>query len=842
MPQESHSHDVTEPTEKPGKDRPHISVRVRETGCKEHVITKVGEASYEIVERLQQMSISQLTHLAEYRNEEAIQQLPLPKSKGEAKLGAATDRPGLPDRISETERFPSAFKGIIREYARYFLRERLQEDLRRYDLTDAKSPILRAADNPELRKTLLPQPGSRLVDVSSDLLSLVKKAPDPTQFTQILDYETYLSALQAFPLLQLNPHFDELHRHVKFYFQLRSFKDSGISIPTGVLTEYTGLSDTHIHTLLRDKPPLLISRLLGRARYVFKVRERIRSNGGIESVQDVKQRLKTFVLGHHITSHPSYSKWMKHAERHFRHLRLAKAGYHPLELGLYRIEGRGLVSGVTAKTWNASGIIENRPYPVHVAASVPETPPELDCYWLPAISLPIGQSSLTNSSQWANFIGWIQVPLLVASLEQLDKVLAQISPPTFERLQSFSINPQEYSEWESRFGALLTPGQRRLAIAYLIGVSLSDGSIWAGSNLSSVFTIGLSSMSRQGPAPWSKDFGDLVAYYWTHFGILTKAGEDILPGTRGDGSLKGMTQSPVNLTHRWKSNSSLFLTWFNEAILRLPPRGSHTEHCSKADWILQTDKAFRTKVLQGLFDGDGWVTFGVRSQVGIASEAQGELVESLLRSVGIQSIRDRSESSCFNLIINAKDMIRLSYDLPLFHSATVKQELLEKVVQMQASTLPPTVKIQDLPLVRFIQDAAELGKSVKEIWTEVYERVGISLSGEGIQKIIREGAERLRIDRGVVKAYTQLLKLQLSCPQESIPTLARRVIEETGVDRSIDTYRIWAKGKRVPIDVKRAISINHPSIDDVLLKAYPHLHKYKSLLEWKCADSGSPPR
>lgn len=174
MSREPHSHYIREPTEQQGSDQSPTTMKVRENERKENIITEVSEVSYEIMERLLHMSTLQLTRLAEYRNKEAIQRLILQKPKLDAAIGMQDF-----ERTRKNEPISTAYKGIIREYARYFLRERLQEDFQRYALTDSKSPILRAADNPELRKTLLPQPGSRLVDVSGDLLSLVKNTPNP---------------------------------------------------------------------------------------------------------------------------------------------------------------------------------------------------------------------------------------------------------------------------------------------------------------------------------------------------------------------------------------------------------------------------------------------------------------------------------------------------------------------------------------------------------------------------------------------------------------------------------------------------------------------------------------
>ncbi|MFX1475390.1 MAG: hypothetical protein ACFFCO_07945 [Promethearchaeota archaeon] len=738
------------------------------------------------------------------------------RSPGEERTSQSSSK-----ESSERGRTPPSFSDMPRNSPESITREQLQEDFRRYDLTDAESPILRTADTPELRKTLFPPPGSQLTNVVGDLLSLVENAPDPASLTLISDYETYLKALQAFPLVQLNPRFDEWHRVVKLYFQFHSLRASGPKISRSIFKEYTGLSDETHNNWLEGKPPRLVGKLQRRAKYITELRSvgYFKEAFPINTIDELKQRLDTFALRHHIINHPKYSQWIESSERHLLVMRLVKAGHYFTELSYYPV-------GEWVQEFRFRKAVEHQPNLVRLVTQIPDTPPDLGYYWLPISSHP--------NPRYYEFSDWVQVPLRITSQDQLDKVLTHLLVPTPERLGVFDMNPEILSEWERKFGSICTLEEKRLAFGYLIGITLSDGGVYQHKTLlSRHFSIRLSSRMRSGePAPWNKDIGNRTAYYWTRLGIPTKREKDILKGERG----------AIHRTYEWRSGHSPFLAWFHEGVLCLPPEGNHTDHLSKATWICQTDRDFRIKVLQGLNDGDGWVLLLSDSLFGIAAQRQGPLIETLLQSLGFNPRRSglttaRNGMTCFDPVIADKQQLQSLSELPAFLSAKGKQALLEKAVRMNASTRSPSMKssgFQDLPLTRYILERArELPKEerIGRIRLEVFDRVGVTLGRHTIRDVIKQGKERIIIDEKIVEAYVMMLKLRLTSPNESIRLLCHKVLKETGVIRTRQTWGEYVRGTQVPIHVKRAVSDNHPLIDEELLEAYPHLKRFKSLLK-----------
>ncbi len=668
------------------------------------------------------------------------------------------------------------------------------EKLHEVDAGTLTGLILRSADDHEFRSTFLPQPSNRLDYLNPDpeviqfLLALRKGAPDPARFTHIPDWETYVQALCAFPLILSHPSFDVYHRRVRLYFQvigdpaLRSWTlvKPGLRIQISKTTFYSWIKG-------RDRPKLL-GILEARAAFIPKIRfslaKHLESNNGIRIFQDISDRIKTFVLHHHLLNHPEIDRWLKAAERYLTFLQLIGAGYHPRDVEFH------LKLKVDEIARNFHRL--NRPYLIRLVSSIPATPPNQGLLWLP------------TATENRVSVRWIQVPPRITDYKQLHQVLLQLptldNPDVYltKRLRKFGPTSEFLDNCARQFGSVLKIDDRLLALAYIAGVSLSDGSIGASSVFTSIFQIALSTTTRRGePNTWSKGFGDRVAYYLTCIGFPTKPGKDIPPGKASPNA---------GLTHTWCSSPSAFLTWFNEAVLGLPPRGNHTYNPAKMDWILgkHAPRELKIRFIQGLFDGDGHADPG-NLVVSVAVYGNTDFVSKLLFEFGIETGGSKHE----RLGITEHDSLQSAVGLPVFLSATTRQEKAEKVLRMLECTRSKG-PFDDLPVIRYVQ---ELGKDADRAYSEiremVFDKYQVTLVNDCIQAIIKGGDKRLKIDQDIVDAFFHTLNLHRRFRHTNFTHTARKVLKETGVDRSLRAVIGWLDGQ-VPEDV------SVPSLMDTL--------------------------
>jgi hypothetical protein len=403
---------------------------------------------------------------------------------------------------------------------------------------------------------------------------------------------------------------------------------------------------------------------------------------------------------------------------------------------------------------------------------------------------------------------YIQAPAEVASyrdfLPILDALPTPISPDHHlnRQLQEFGPNPELFQKWTEQFGPIRTSEEKLLAFAYLIGTNLSDAWISRESTYSSTCRMELSTKYD-----WSQGFGDRAAYYLTSVGIATKPGPTI--------------EANLNQPHdqlQWWSVTNPFLTWFKEAALGLESGETHTYARAKIDWVLQAPSNFQVKVLQGLFDGDGWATRSL-TEIGIHNHQNRELIQTLLRQQGITAIR----SGKYELVIKSNESIRAAARLPVFLSAAGRLQFAEAAAKMTEAprSLGP---VHDQTIIRRVLDLHEQGTSKKEIRHQLHDEHNVVLSDRAISRVVRDGLGRLQISESKVNAYFSLLGQRLENPQAPVSSLARKVCEETGFEGNIETMAGWIREDKMPRDVRIAVVNGYP-VPPRLLDAYAQLRR-----------------
>jgi len=679
-----------------------------------------------------------------------------------------------------------------------------RHDLEHTDTTPAtpSDAILRAARDPTYREQLL-RPSTFSPEAVDVLLALrtpgnSSKPPDPTIFTRISDSATYEQALRAFPLIQEHPHFDALHRQAQLYFQLRDhplLRSDG-RLPTTALTDYADISKSTLHTWLTgERRPHLLTLLEERAATLKDYQDRVATlrdlDGGITSIHDLAHRLNPthFMFGDQVVNDPKFTEQLTTASQYLAALTLVQAGYHPHDLEVHFHLTEGAISERLR--------YQHRSDLVRLAASIPDTLPDPGRRWLP---------TATDASNLP--ARYIQAPPEITDYKDLLPVLDSLPTPAnpdyhlTRQLRELGPDAQLLQKWTEQFGSIRTAEDRLRAFAYLIGTTLSDGTITRQSTFSSTYCMELSTKYA-----WSQGYGDRAAYYLTSLGIPTKPGPIIEAGP--------------NQPHdqlQWWSVTNPFLTWFKESVLGLQPGETHTYTPAKIDWVLQAPPDFQVKVLQGLFDGDGWATKSL-TEIGIHNHQNRDLIQTLLRQEGITA----TKSGDYELVIKSNESIRAAARLPVFLSAAGRQRFAEAAAKMTQA--PRSIGyIHDPAIIGRILDLHKQGTSGNEIRHQLHDEHNVVLSNRVISRVIRDGFGRLQISEAKVNAYFSLLEQRLENPQEPVSDLARKVCKETGFEGNIDTMAGWIRESKIPRDVRIAVT-NGYLIPPRLVDAYAQLRK-----------------
>jgi hypothetical protein len=664
-----------------------------------------------------------------------------------------------------------------------------------------KPPIHQLTEDSQTNEYQLP-PRSL---TSNTVFALIKlrvldgKNLDPTTFTHIANLNTYQQALRAFPLIRHHPKFEKLHQQVHAYFHLKTNppRHPNGKLDISTLTEQYRISKSTVHNWINDiRRPHLLRLLENRATTLKDYQDRLtrirETDTNITTIQDLTHRLSSthFMFAKKLQADPQLTNHLTNATKYLALLQLVEAGYHPRDLEIHLHLHKDYIGDLLR--------YHHRPHLIKLAANIPTETPPPGTTWLPTTT---NQSNIPTRPITAptTITNWHQLLPILAQLPRLDKPDDHLT----HQLQQFGPPPRHLHQWKKEFGPITTPNDRLLALGYLIGTSLSDGWITQQSTYSSTFGLELSKKYH-----WAPTFGNRTAYYWTSIGIPTKQGPGVKPRSR-------VPQG----THNWWSVSSPLLTWFNEAVLGFQPGQTHTDTPAKIDWILKAPKEFQIKVLQGLFDGDGWANKTLK-EISIHSHQNRDIIQQLLLQQGINAIQDGD----FELVIHSNEGIKAAAKLPVFFSSIGRHNRALEAAQMAAAPRP-SEKIYNPEVMLRVMELAQQGISKNRIRKQLFQEQNLVLSNRAINRIIRGGRERISHDDLKVKAFFLLLEQHIHSPSVPIYQLVRHVKRETGYSGHIDTMSGWLRKNKVPRDVKLAIAKGF-QVDDSLLETYPYLRKY----------------
>ncbi len=312
------------------------------------------------------------------------------------------------------------------------------------------------------------------------------------------------------------------------------------------------------------------------------------------------------------------------------------------------------------------------PRVLNIVLSIPSEDLKLGCKWLP----------LTVEGR--SFSRYIQVPSKISGEEDFTTILNQLE----------TVDSTMMKEYEEKFGRM----SKSTALMYLTGLYISDGSPVSHTTTKSV---GLVSSTKYS---WCDDLCHAFGYSLGKIGIFAHRIKD-----------KEITNSEGCITQlqQWLSSTSPLLLYLEKAVLGIEGTKTHSE--INLNWIDKVPISWRTSLLQGITDGDGFVSNNW--YVGISSKTHQEPIRQLLKSLGIQSKGYSGEVR----ITRKEDIMKIG-DFMFRHALSRQQELQNLCTRIENVKKNPYSNEE----IQLMIDLRKKGLSFGRISEELWEQHGIS--------------------------------------------------------------------------------------------------------------------
>jgi hypothetical protein len=400
---------------------------------------------------------------------------------------------------------------------------------------------------------------------------------------------------------------------------------------------------------------------------------------GVVNLREYQRRMKSFYLLDQLKLLPNYKKEYQIVKEFFRFLKALEKG------GLYTdIIKRGNLGIARTKRRR----LEHRfPRLIGIASSIPDTPPQRGHRWI-ALEVRKGKPQR-----------FLQVPLTIHRVSDLNKVLAQLAPLKGRRMNA----------WKKRFGSI----PRLTAFMYFLGALVSDGFFGRRNGISTPVSISLSTKYE-----WSETFGEAYCYCLGLFGF--RAGR-IKSETR-----KNQAGEEIDMMN-WKSTASPFLLWIRNSLLGLKVDRPKSNQPVRVEWILTYPHELIIPFLQGVNDGDGYAS--VRSlAAGIGTKHNKKLFKRILSIFEIDS-----RNAGTGIVILRKASLRNAADMPFFRYADGRLFRLREILRMIDTMKHTSVSDEER---RKILDYYKQGMNSNQIGPLLYSEFGQARRSQTIQKVI----------------------------------------------------------------------------------------------------------
>ncbi len=420
------------------------------------------------------------------------------------------------------------------------------------------------------------------------------------------------------------------------------------------------ISESNERTLNREyvKPRIIFSVSEGR-RIRSELSKRL---DGLMSVNDIETRLEQLIFANEIRQWGDFENDLESASKYLQLPNLLKESNRVSE-----IASRLNVRKERVYSWVRDSIM---PRVLNIVLSIPSEELKPGYKWLP----------LTVKGR-SSFSRYIQVPSEISGEEDFTTILNQLE----------TVDSPMMKEYEEKFGRM----SKSTALMYFIGLYISDGSPVSHTTTQS---IGLVSSTKYS---WCDDLCHAFGYSLGKIGIFAHRIKD-----------KEITNSEgcVIQLQQWLSSTSPLLLYLGKVVLGIDS-GAKTHSEINLNWIDKVPISWRVPLLQGITDGDGFVSNNW--YVGISSKSHQEPIRQLLKSLGIQSKGYSGE-----VRITTKEDIKKIGDFMFRHAVSRQEELQNLCTRIEYVKKTPYSKDEIQLMIDLRKKGLSFGRISEVLWEQ----------------------------------------------------------------------------------------------------------------------------
>lgn len=305
---------------------------------------------------------------------------------------------------------------------------------------------------------------------------------------------------------------------------------------------------------------------------------------------------------------------------------------------------------------------------------------------------------------------WIQVPREIRGIDDVVSVMTQIAPN------------QTTSDMKSEFGYSKEDEfarERAGLFGFFIGAAIGD----AGKHRKgeSKFVSKAISLVLSKDKPNSYRFGEFTS-------LCARASLGLNMHRIADAPASKHRYSKAGC-YRWISPASPLVGWVFHDCLGLRAGELTTYNPLKMDWLVDAPAWFKTAVLQGVSESDGWVDAG-SDTVCLVSSPNTELFTTVLGSLGV-GIRVDQQELVEVIRIPTEDAMMLPMFNPRIHSIYYEQ----MEIMSRAAGLPERIRLQ-AEVVGHIRELSSRHNTLTGVCLDLASKYGIKVSSQTVKKYI----------------------------------------------------------------------------------------------------------